>query len=80
MAIRLLSLVLIAAFGILGVSCKKSKPDTALAQQEKFQAQQKALAIKAYQDLVKKYPDSEYAEKAQERLRALGPAATPARK
>ena len=36
-------------------------------------AKQKAQVVRAYQELTQKFPDSEFAPKAQERLNALGP-------
>jgi outer membrane protein assembly factor BamD (BamD/ComL family) len=50
------------------------------AEEAKWRAEQKNKAIKNYQEIVKKYPESPFAAKAQERLRALGPAPTPAKK
>ncbi len=44
------------------------------ASDPKFKAKQLNTARLAYQQLVKEYPNSEYAPKAQERLTALGPA------
>ncbi len=72
------ALVLLAGVIAVGtVSCKKSQKDVAAEQQAKFRAQQKTRALRQYQDLVKKYPDSEYAGKAKERIRTLTPPATP---
>ncbi|MEQ1859364.1 MAG: outer membrane protein assembly factor BamD [Chthoniobacteraceae bacterium] len=74
--VQRLALLLAAGFIALGaVSCKKSPKDAIAEKQAKFRADQKARALKQYQDLVKKYPESEFAEKAKERIRAL---ATPA--
>lgn len=71
------ALVFLAGVISIGsVSCKKSQKDVAEQKQAKFKAEQKARALKSYQDLVKKYPDSEYAEKAKERIRALTPPST----
>jgi len=72
---RIASLALIGFIAFGAVSCKKKNTNNAAAAQAKFQTEQRKKALKAYQDLVKKYPDSEYAEKAKERIRAL---ATPA--
>lgn len=68
---RVAFLVLAGLLALGTVSCKKSPKNNQAAAQAKFQADQKARALKAYQELVKKYPDSEYAEKAKERIRAL---------
>ena len=68
---RTILLVFVAAFAAGVLSCKKKPTDDAAARQAKFQADQRARALKTYQELVKKYPDTEYATKAQERIRAL---------
>jgi outer membrane protein assembly factor BamD (BamD/ComL family) len=76
-------IVLLLLAGLLPcgiVSCKKSPKDQQAEKQAKFQAEQKAKAVKAYRELVQKFPESEYVDKAKERLRAIGPAATPAKK
>jgi hypothetical protein len=77
---RISSLLFAAAIAAGAVSCKKSSGPSAADREAKFRAEQKAKALKAYQDLVKKYPDSEYADKAKERIRALAPPTTPAKK
>jgi len=63
-----------------GVACKKTPQQEAAAKLVADKADKRVKAIKNYQDLVKKYPESPYAEKAKARLQALGPAATPAKK
>ena len=66
-----------------GVACSK-KPNAAqlqAAKVEAFRTRQKGEAIKAYTELTTKFPNSEFAPKAQERLSSLGPMpATPAPK
>lgn len=80
---RTIALVLIAAVLTVGATgCKKTKTAAEL-QAEKvaaFRQKQKVKAIESYTALVTKYPESEFAAKAQERLSVLGPlpAATPA--
>jgi hypothetical protein len=78
-------LLLISAAVLAGaVAC--TKKETAAERQAKvvqtFRNKQKIEAIKSYTALVEKYPDSEFAPKAKERLGVLGPlpAATPAKK
>jgi hypothetical protein len=72
------SLLLLLAFAATALpACKPNKEKEAAAAQAKLLADKKQRALKNYQDLVKKYPESEFAEKAKERIRALGPAATP---
>jgi hypothetical protein len=74
-------LALVAVFVLHGAAaCKKTPQEQAAARIAAEKADKKQKAIKNYQDLVKKYPDSPYAEKAKTRLQALGPAATPAKK
>lgn len=79
------ALLLLAAALLTGATACKKKKTTAEMQAEKvkaFRDKQKIEAIKSYTALVTKYPDSEFAPKAQERLNVLGPlpAATPAPK
>ena len=74
-------LTLLSSAFLFGASaCKKQTVDPAAAAAAKAKAQQKEQALKSYRELVKKYPDSEYAEKAKERIRALAPPSTPAKK
>ncbi len=78
-------LVLLAAALVVGGTACKKKQTTAEKQAaavDAFRKKQKIEAIKSYTALVEKYPDSEFAPKAQERLTVLGPlpAATPAPK
>ncbi len=84
MSHHLLRLLLSAVF-LTGLAACKAKQTNAEAQALKvqnFQKRQKIEAIKTYTALVTKYPESEFAPKAQERLTVLGPmpAATPAPK
>jgi TolA-binding protein len=76
--VQRIALIIVAGlFAVGATSCKKSQKDLAAEKEAKFRAEQKARALKSYQELVKKYPDSEYAEKAKERIRALTPPSTP---
>ncbi len=71
-----------AALCIGGAACKK-KPNLAeqrAAEDAKWRQGQKDKAVKYYRDLVTNYPDSPYTKQAEERLRVLGPASTPAQK
>ena len=80
---RSASLLLAAALCLGGAACDQKKTQAELKAEEKikFRAKQKQVAIKVYKDLLDKYPDSEFAPKAKERLQRLGPpAATPAKK
>ncbi len=77
-------LLLAAAVLAGGAACKKTQTaaEKEAAKVEAFRQKQKAEAIKSYNAILEKYPDSEFAAKAKERLAALGPmpAATPAPK
>ena len=72
-ALLTLSATLLATLG----ACKKEQPDNLAAKVEKFRKEQRQKEIKAYRDLVEKYPDSPYAAQAKEALDKLVPAATP---
>jgi hypothetical protein len=73
------TLLLFLAVSIAGAfpACKPNKAKTAAAAKAKLLADKRQRAIKNYEELVKKYPESEFATKAKERLRELGPSATP---
>ncbi len=75
--------MVVAAAICIGSSACKKKPNLAeqrAAADAKWREEQKGKAAKYYGDLVKQYPDSPYAKQAEERLRVLGPASTPAKK
>jgi len=73
--------VLLALFILSGtVACKKSPQAAVAARIAAEKEDKKQKAIKNYQELLKKYPDSPYAEKAKARLQALGPTPTPVKK
>jgi len=68
--------LLLALASLLGTTACEHKKTAAEKQAEKvnaFRLHQKIEAIKAYKDIVDKFPDSEYAAKAKERLKVLGP-------
>ena len=72
-------LLLASAVCLGGVACEKKKTQAEL-QADKvkaFREKQKQTAAQKYQELVTKYPDSEFAAKAKERLQQLGPPTTP---
>ena len=76
-------LLLAAAVCLGGTACEKKMTQAELMAEKKkeFRVRQKQEAIKAYKALADKYPDSEFAPKAKERLQQLGPlTATPAPK
>jgi outer membrane protein assembly factor BamD (BamD/ComL family) len=67
------------AFGSTACEHKKTAAELQAERQKAFQTRQKGEAIRAYTALVTKFPESEFAAKAKERLDVLGPApATPA--
>ena len=68
---RFAALLLATAVCLPGTACKKSVAQNLVEKRQEFQAQQRRKAIENYQQILKKYPDSEFAAKAQERLRAL---------
>lgn len=72
------SLFLAVVLGLGGVACehKKTAAEIQAERAQAFRTRQKGEAIKAYNVIVNKYPDSEYAAKAKERLAALGPMPT----
>lgn len=57
-------------------ACKKTEAENLAERRAQFMAQQRKKAIENYEHIVQKYPDSEFAARAQERLRELqGPQA-----
>mgnify|MGYP003576251442 CR=1 FL=1 len=72
-------LPLVAVLGFVVTSCKSKKAETLkpgeLSETQKIELRKKA--VENYKKLVEKYPDSPHAQKAQERIQALGGAATP---
>ena len=72
----LFALLLALALG----ACKKTEAENTAEKRAQFQAVQRRKAIENYQQIVQKYPDSEFAAKAQERLRELNGPGTPAKK
>jgi hypothetical protein len=80
---RFALLFLVVALGLGTPACKRelSQAEKQAEAAKNFRIRQKQMAAKAYNDLLKNYPDSEYAEQAKQRLAALGPIpATPAPK
>lgn len=78
--------LLLALAGVLSMTACEKKKTAAEMQKEKvdaFRKHQKIEAMKAYTDLVNKFPDSDHVAEAKERLKALGPmpaTPTPAKK
>lgn len=72
------SLFLAVVLGLGAVACehKKTAAEIQAARMNAFRTRQKGEAIKAYTALVNKYPDSDFAAKAKERLQVLGPMPT----
>ena len=79
---KLLLILMSAAICLGTVACtkKKTAAQQAAEKEKVWREQQRIKAAKYYRDLSEKYPDSEYAAKAKERLQGLGPVPTPAPK
>jgi TolA-binding protein len=80
MALRIVTIPLLAVLTLALAACKEDPKKAAAERLAAERAKKKELAIKQYQALIEKYPNSPQAEKARERLRALAPAATPKKK
>ncbi|MEA3213783.1 MAG: hypothetical protein QOE70_6840 [Chthoniobacter sp.] len=82
MATKFAGLLVALALIFSGAGCEKQ--ETAADKKKKdddlWRARQKQQAAKYYNDLIKNYPDSPFAKQAEEKLSALGPVATPAKK
>lgn len=74
MLLRLVPLFLALALCSMGPACKRNTTTAQKNAEEirKFRERQGNLARKCYQDITTKYPDSEFAERAAERVKALG--------
>jgi hypothetical protein len=72
---KTLHLALLAALAISAVSCKEKKkgalPPGTVTEAQKAELRKKALDN--YKKLAAKYPDSEHAAQAQERIQTLAP-------
>ena len=78
MRVLLFSLAVLLAIG--SAACKKSPGADLTLQRANFQKAQRERAIKTYDEIVKKYPNSPYAVKSAERARILRAQAGPAPK
>ena len=67
LAYALLALMIALPLG----ACKKTEAENLAERRAQFMAQQRKKAIENYEQIVRKYPDSEFAARAQERLQAL---------
>jgi outer membrane protein assembly factor BamD (BamD/ComL family) len=72
-----LILALAVAFASAGCEQKKTAAQEKVELDKLKKEERKQKAAKFYEDLVKKFPDSEFAEQAKKRLQALGPVGTP---
>lgn len=72
-----LLLALAMTVGTVGCSSKKTAAEENAEKVKAFQEQQKVRAYKAYKEIVEKYPDSQFASQAKDRLAKMGPVATP---
>lgn len=69
---RILLLLLAAAFAFGGVACKKPTPaQNAAVIKKEFQDKQRLTAIKIYEQIATKYPNSPNAAEAKERAQKL---------
>ena len=75
---RYAAILLALGCGLLAPACKKTEAENLAEKNRQFQEQQRKRAIENYQQIIRKYPESEYAAKAQERLRALNAGERPA--
>ena len=62
---------MIVALLTYGAGCRPKSVDNRAERERQFRDRQRALAIKTYRDLTTKFPDSQYAAPAKERLQAL---------
>lgn len=69
---KFLTILLAGAIACSGAACSGKKKKK-VGSNEKKKAAARVDAVKQYQTLVAKYPDSEFAPKAKERLNALTP-------
>jgi outer membrane protein assembly factor BamD (BamD/ComL family) len=67
---RMLVIMIIAAIALLSCSGDNASELFETAKFEELQNNKKH-AVQLYEDIIKKYPQSEYADKAKERLSAL---------
>ena len=67
-------------FASTGCEQKKSAAELKAAQDKLKKEEKRQRAAKYYEELITKFPDSEFADEAKKRLQALGPVATPAGK
>lgn len=69
---RFLLAIIIAALGSTPGCGKKGPPPTTDRYADPaFKAAQREKAVKAYEELLEKYPDSEFAPRAKQRLEVL---------
>jgi hypothetical protein len=75
--LKTFSILLAGAFlgGAIGCEKKKTAAEMNAVKVTAFRNRQKNEAIKAYTELINKYPDSEHVAEAKERLKSLGPPA-----
>ena len=69
------------AFGAAACSGKKTAAQDQAEKEKAWRAKQRTRAIEYYKELAEKFPDSEYAPQAKERLVSMGgqPGAKPAK-
>ena len=60
------------AFGAAACSGKKTAAEAQAEKEKTWRAEQRTKAIKYYSEITEKFPDSQYAPKAKERLNSMG--------
>lgn len=68
----LLCIALVIAITAPGCSKKKTAAEMQAEKEQAWRATQRTKAVEYYSEIVEKYPDSQYAAQAKERLNALG--------
>lgn len=68
--IAMKQIFILLLLAVLSVGCGKKKPEKPADKYSdpKFQSAQRAQAVRAYEELVKTYPDSKHADEAKQRL------------
>ncbi|RYD75680.1 MAG: outer membrane protein assembly factor BamD [Verrucomicrobiaceae bacterium] len=65
-------LAVVLAFGAAACSGKKTAAQEQAEKEKVWRAKQRTRAIESYKELTQKFPDSQYAAQAKERLNAMG--------
>lgn len=71
-------LAVVFAFGAAACKGKKTAAEVQAEKEKTWRTEQRTKAIKYYSEITEKFPDSQYAPKAKERLNAMGAQPAPA--